>query len=183
MIRRFLLYSAFIFVSALCSFGQCVGSCTTVTGTITDANSQVWANATITINIVPPFSNPAPLLNNGVPVASPINTITANSSGQFTISLDDNNVVTPKGSKWNFIICPNATVATCSQGQVVVTGTSVNLSTTLNGFLSVPFVNAAPSILRAYNDNEANGGQRTLYSKTSDTPFRPGSIRRCPANR
>jgi hypothetical protein len=159
-------------ISVGISFGQCIGTCTAVTASLTDGSGQVWSNAIITVNIVSPFGNPSPLLNNGVPIASPINTIMTDISGNLSISLDDNNVLTPAGSKWKFTICPNATITNCSQTTLIITGASMSLTASLSSVLNTPVVNTLPTIYRAYNNNEALGGQGSLYWNTiSNTLF------------
>ena len=161
---------------------QCVGNCTSVTATLTDTSTQIWTNATVTINVVPPFGNPAPLLNNGLPVASPTNVVTTNSAGTFTISLDDNAQLAPAGSRWNFTMCPNATTANCSTGQIFVTGSTQNLSASLSRYLTVPVVNAGPALQRAYSDSEANGGTGSIYWNTTTGVFKGCNISPCPPN-
>lgn len=180
IIRITFLFILFSISSNL--YSQCVGNCTSVTATLTDSSIQVWSNATVTINIVPPFGNPATLLNSGVPIASPNNVITTNSLGTFTISLDDNAKLTPAGSRWNFIICPNATTANCSTGLIFVTGTSQNLSASLSSYLTVPVVNTGPTLQRAYSDNEANGGTGSIYWNTTSGLFKGCYVGPCPAN-
>ena len=95
--KRLVIYSLFVLMAATGAWGQCVGSCTSVTATLTDTSTQVWSNAIVTASLVPPFGNPGPMLNNGVPVASANNTVSANSSGVFTLSLDDNLLLAPSG--------------------------------------------------------------------------------------
>src|SRR5205814_3726020 len=93
-------------------------------------------------------------------------------SGHFTVSLDDNNVVTPAGSHWVFTLCPNATVPVCSNATILVTGVSQDLSVTLSNALTLPVVNTKPTIFRAYNDTEAFGGLGALYVRTNDNSLR-----------
>jgi hypothetical protein len=173
---------SFLLLFSVNLYSQCIGNCTSVTATLTDTSAQVWTNATVTINLVPPFSNPAPMLNNGVPVNSPNNVITTNSSGIFTISLDDNAMLTPAGSRWNFTMCPNATTANCSTGQIFVTGSAQNLSASLSSYLAVPNVNAGPTLQRAYSDSEANGGTGSVYWNTGTGALKGCYIGPCPAN-
>lgn len=154
------------------TFGQCVGNCTSVTTTLRDTNSQLWSNALITAVIVPPFGNPSPLLNNGVPVHDPINNTQANSSGVFTLSLDNNVLVTPANSQWKLIICPNATVPNCTITLVTVFGSTMDLSTQINPILVIPSINIPPTVYRAYNDTEVNGSQGGIYIRTVDNTFR-----------
>ena len=171
-----------IFISCLYTQGQCVGNCTTVTATLQDSSIQTWSNAIVQTIIVPPFGNPAPLLNNGVPIAVPHSTFNADSSGAFTISLDDNSLLTPSGSQWKFILCPNATVTNCSIITLGISGASVDISTQLNNALIVPVVNTVPTIFRGYNDTEALGGQGAVYWRVSDNTLRGCELVICPGS-
>lgn len=164
--KRLLICSAFVLISAVLSFGQCVGNCTSVTAALTDGGGQQWPNATVTILLVRPFGNPAPVLNNGVPVNSPVNVLSTNGSGVFTISLDDTTKLTPSGAQWQFTMCPNASVTNCSQITTGVFGASQSLTSLLSGALITPIVNATPALTRVYNNNEANGSQGTLIWNT-----------------
>lgn len=153
---------------------QCVGFCTTVTATLTDSTTQVWAQATVSANLINTLNN-QPMLNNGVPINSPNNTFQADGTGTFSVSLDDNFRVSPAGSKWRFTMCPNANTGPCSQLLVQVTGASINLSTLLSSALITPVVNPGGPIYRAYNDAEVFGGQGGMYwNVTSNT------LRGCP---
>jgi hypothetical protein len=182
MMKRLLIYSLFIFLSANWVGAQCIGTCTTVTATLTDNSTQAWSFATVTINLVKPFGYAGQMLNNGVPVNSPQNNIQADGTGTFTISLDDNVALTPAGSKWIFTFCPNATVANCSQLTQIVTGGSMNLSSIITNVLTIPIVNSTPTIYRAYSDTEALGGQGSLYWRTTDNTLRGCIIMPCPSN-
>lgn len=157
-----------LFIVPLNLHAQCIGNCTSVTATLTDGNGQVWTNAVVNISIVPPFGNPAKLLNNGVPVNDPVNTLVTDGTGSFTISLDDNTKVSPANSRWNVSMCPNATVSNCSQGLIFISGPTQNISTSLNSYLNNVTVNAGPSVQRAYSDTEVNGGTGAIYWNTTN---------------
>src|SRR5947209_683435 len=79
-------------------------SYTNVTALLTDANGQPWANAIVTATLVPPFGNSAVLTNQGTLPEGPQATV-ADGTGQFTMILDDNTVLTPRGSTWKFTVC------------------------------------------------------------------------------
>lgn len=167
MKQRFILCSAFIFISAMLSYGQCIGHCTSVTGTITDPSAQVWANAIISANIVPPFGIPlAQLLNNGVPINDPVVTLTANGSGVFNISLDTTTSLAPLGANWKFTICPNASVSNCYTLQIPITGVSEDISSAINAVITPPSVNALQTLSRGYTTTEVNSGQGGLFWNT-----------------
>lgn len=148
-------------------------STTAVTATLQDTSTQVWSNANWTTTFQPPAGNNNAFLNNGIPVMGP-QSGTANGSGVFTVTLDDNLVVAPSGSKWLFTICPNAT-AGCVSVAIVITGASQNVSSTINAALAPPVVNGGPSIVRAYTDAEVSGSYGTIYFNTVSN-----TLRQCP---
>jgi hypothetical protein len=151
---------------------------TTVTATIQDSSFQVWSQATWTTTFIPPFGNPSPPNNRGNSI-TPNQSSVANTSGFFTVNLDDNNVVAPAGSKWKFTICPNASVTSCTEIQLIITGPAMDISAAINSAIQVPVVSAVPSIARAYNDTEANGSFGVLYSNTIDNTLRQCQLLFC----
>jgi len=157
-----------IAVFCVAAHGQAI---TTVTATLRDSSLQVWSQATWSTKFIPPFGNPSPPNNQGHPI-TPNQSGVADTSGFFTVNLDDNNVVAPAGSKWEFTICPNASVTTCTVLQLVITGGSMNVGPAINPLLTVPVVGTTPSISRAYNDSEANGSLGALYINTIDNSLR-----------
>ena len=154
LITKNLFIVSLILISSL-SFGQ---SFTSVTTTLTDNTSQVWANASWRAEFVPPFGNPAPPNNNGHPLVGPQSGF-ADGTGTFSVSLDDNLVVKPSGSTWRFTLCPNASVSVCSVSTQVIHGASMNLSGSISADLTPVQVSAAPTIFRGYQDSEVNAGQ------------------------
>ena len=160
------LIAALLF-SAL-SFGQ---SYTTVTATLQDSSTQVWANATWTAEFSPKSGYNGSYNNRGTAI-TPNQTGLANGSGVFTVTLDDNLVVSPSGSGWKFTICPNASVASCISVVLTITGATQNVSIQLNAILTVPVVNASPSIARAYNDAEVSGSYGMLYINSISNTMR-----------
>jgi hypothetical protein len=160
-----------LFLLTLCCYTCSAQVFTTVTGTLTDSGGTVWANAHIIVTIMAPFGNPNKLNNQGHDINSPVDFF-ADNTGSFNISLDDNSVILPSGSTWKFTLCPNATVKVCSESIQVVHGVSMNLSSSLSADLQVPQVNAAPTLYRAYNDNQVTGGQGALYWRVTDNTIR-----------
>lgn len=144
---------------------------TTTTATLTDSSGQVWSQAQWTTTFIPPFGNPSPPNNQGQPI-SPSQSGIANTSGFFTVNVDDNNVVAPAGSKWKFTICPNASVVACTEVQLIITGPSMDISAQLNAAISPPVVGSQPTIVRAYKDVEVNGSFGVFYSNTIDNLLR-----------
>lgn len=110
-----------------------------VTATITDADSQTWNNGTYTISFVqPPNDATAPVWNGTLMTPSQkIYTGSLSGSGVLTVALPDNTFITPGGSLWLFVICPNAT-AQCTQVSLKVSGASPDLSTLISNATITP---------------------------------------------
>jgi len=100
---------------------------TTVTGTVVDNLGQIWSKATI-LAIFRPNPNAS---QNVIWLGGALTTIQiavqANTLGQFSIVLPDNNTISPSGSQWTFIISPNATMP-ASVFSATVTGSMMTLN-------------------------------------------------------
>ena len=140
---------------------------TTVTATLVDSSSQVWANATVIASLRPAPGNPALPLNNGLAITDSPQTALTDGSGSFTLILDDNKAITPAGSLWTFNIFPNASVTNSSSISLQITGTTLSLSGVLSSILTVPSTTALPVINRAYSDSEVVGGPGSVYWNTT----------------
>jgi hypothetical protein len=136
---------------------------TTVSGTITDAGSQVWFGGTIQFRFRPADSNPtAQYIWNGAPFSSsstfPSSPLQLNGSGAFSgLSIPSNTSIAPANSTWTVTVCPAATVANCYTKNLTITGGTQDISSqvippavVVN--LSVPLIGAL-----AYTDNEVQG--------------------------
>lgn len=145
---------------------------TTVTATLQDSSLQTWANATIIATLRPAPNNPGLPLNNGHTITDSPQTVVADGTGTFVLVLDDTSKITPSGATWIFNIYPNATVQNGSSIVLPVTGVSVNYSGVLSSILIPPTVFAAPSINRAYNDTQVNGGTGGIYWNTTTNVIR-----------
>lgn len=159
MMKQFVVLM--ILLSAVLSCGQAVY--TTVTATLVDSSSQIWANATVIASLRPSPNNPAVPLNNGLTITDSPQTVTTDSSGTFTLILDRTSSITPAGALWTFNIYPNASVKNSSSINLAITGTTLNLSGILSSILIVPSVNASPVINRAYSNTEVIGGNGAVY--------------------
>lgn len=142
------LILAFLF-SPLLAFAQS----TTVTATLVDSTGVSWAGAVITPTFYPTPGRPGPYVWSGGVLNPQPTPVTANSGGQFTITLPDNATITPAGSMWSLSISPNASM----QGIVLltpVTGTSQDISALFTA-QSVPAIGVnALMVPRAYTTNE-----------------------------
>jgi|SRR5580765_2469605 len=160
-----------LIVTALAYSASAAPSYTNVTVTLQDTSTQVWKSASWQTIFVPPFGNPGQPNNDGTAIM-PNQSGVADASGVFTVTLDDNLAVAPSGTKWRFVICPNATVASCTTIETQVTGGSEDLSSVINPQLIVPNVMANPTIYRSYQDGQTTGGFGALYLNTVDNSLR-----------
>ena len=149
------------------------GQSTSLTATITDSTGQAWANGTYSITFVPVPGFPPNYQWNGAPFVPQKYTGSLNSSGTFTVTRPDNTTITPAGTQWQFVICPNATTP-CSTILTPVTGSSEDLSSFFSGRVSIPNITAAV-MPRAYSSSEIatpppqQGGQ--FFSVTDNVPY------------
>lgn len=113
---------------------------TATTATVTDSDSTVWTSAQWSVAFVPNpnFPNQNQYSIAGVSLTS--NTYksfllqngTANTSGVISVTLLDNNLIQPAGSKWSFIIQSNTSASATSYAPVAVSGGSTSLSSYLS---------------------------------------------------
>jgi len=170
-------------VFLLAVFGSlgAVAQTTAVTATITDTDSIVWINASVTVDFVP---NPnQPNINiytiNGVPITSTAGpnyaqyiqqTLASNGSGLISVTLLDNSRVSPAGSSWHFVVRPNANVQAISYNPIAVSGASYSLTTYLSTNSIAPRLPALPGSY-AYADIEIQPIPNTggsYFSTTAD---------------
>ena len=131
------LLGMLLFVSGL-SFAQT----TTVTATVTDSDSTLWANGTVSVQFVP---NPLrPSLNvyriNGAPLSSAVimqGPISLGSGGNFSVTVYNNTQVTPSGSQWQFTVCPNA-ISKCGSVTTAVSGSGQSITTLVDAAIPAP---------------------------------------------
>jgi hypothetical protein len=144
---------------------------TTVSGTITDAGGQAWANGTYNVSFYNNGRTP-PYTWNGSAFTPTLYSGTLNSSGAFSgLSLPSSNFIAPTGTAWTFTFCPAAQPVPCYTQNVIVTGTTLSLSAVvvppaiqLN--LAHPVWGAA-----AYTDSEIVGASQgmTYFNLTDNT--------------
>jgi hypothetical protein len=146
--RKILGALLLVILSAITSQAQS----TTVSGTITDAGSQAWANGTYSFQFVP---NPNTPPNNYVWSGGAFNfsnavTGSLNGSGAYSQSLPSNTAITPVGTQWQATFCPQAAPAQCYTTTLIITGSTQTLSPTPPA-IKVPVTVANP---QAYSDSE-----------------------------
>jgi hypothetical protein len=125
---------------------------TSLTATITDSTSTVWVAGTYSIQFVPVPNMPNNYSWQGAKFVPQKYTGTMNGSGTFSVTLPDNNTITPARTQWQFTLCSN-TSAPCSTIITPITGASENLSTFFSSRVTAPTIFAA-AVPRAYSSNE-----------------------------
>jgi hypothetical protein len=124
----------------------------TVTGTVTDANSQAFANGTYQFTFATAAGNPGPYSFNGANF--PVSTTYSGSldaSGAFSQAMAPNNQITPSGSQWILRFCPAAD-APCYQTQLAINGAG-----SITSSLNPPAIQVQANLLnqpKAYTDAE-----------------------------
>lgn len=145
---------------------------TAVTATITDTNGQAWSNGTWSATLVPQQGQSLPERD---PTGAPVTSFYSGSmdgTGTLTVTLGNNSLLTPVGSRWQFQLCPQAN-AGCVQSFQTVFGSTINLSSQLSAVALSPTVNPTP-ISWAYNDAELKviPGFGQLYYNTISSCYR-----------
>lgn len=132
--RRLLLLLAFV-LAALPAFAQF----TTVSGTVTDPNGLPYALGTVTPVLQIPSGAGTPKFGQ-TPYVPPNQASGMDGTGSFVVTLADNNVLTPAGTRWAFIVCSSAGSVPPAFGKgplcftvnsVLITGASQSISATL----------------------------------------------------
>lgn len=146
---------------------------TSVSGTVTDPDSFNWKGGSVQFALYNP--NGGVVKYNGVPLtAAQLNlSLSLNSSGAFTGSVNDNSLLTPIGTQWKINACPLASAPCQSIQPLTITGGSQVLTSTINSQLQALRFAASP-IARAYGNVEISptpppGGQ--YYDLNVGAPF------------
>ena len=138
--KKYLVFlGVLLFVSSI-SFAQT----TTVSATVTDSDSTLWTNGTVTVQFVPNPANPslsAYKLCNGSGALNPAvlsqGPLTLDGTGAFTVTTYDNNQVCPSGSQWQFTVCPLST-SKCGIVTTITTGVSQNITSLVDATIPAP---------------------------------------------
>jgi len=144
-----------LILSSLLAPFAALAQSTTVSATVVDTNSVIWANGTYTLQFVPnPQANGNPTWNgNPFPNTQWTYSGVMDASGFFTKSVPSNNFIAPAGSTYTATICPNTSAPCTVIPRLTFQGTSQDMSTTITNATS-PMSIQANSITRAYNDSE-----------------------------
>lgn len=148
--KKILIFTtAFFLLCCLSGYGQA----TSITGTITDSNGQLWAGATVILNFKGvPGRNP-PFTWSGGSYPTSQTTVADATLGTFTITgIAPNNQIVPVGSSYTLTICPLATTA-CSTFPLIInySGTAINISSTITSYIT-PITTPAQNLTSAYAD-------------------------------
>src|SRR6476660_4233217 len=138
-----------------------VGSCfanTAVTFTITDSDTQTWNNGSYIVTFLPTPGTPGPYFVNGVAMTAAQKgpfTGAMNGAGTGSISLISNTSITPSGTKWQFVLAPNAS-AVSSTVSTAVTGVSQDFSASFSSQVHAPRFPALGTGSWGYLDGEVS---------------------------
>lgn len=155
---------------------------TSLTATITDSTSQAWANGSYSIQFLPVPNRPNNYSWQGAPFVPQLYTGAMDGTGTLSVTLPDNNTITPAGTQWQFTLCSN-TSAPCTTLLTPVTGASEDLSSFFSSRVTAPsiFTSAIP---RAYSAAEVtlpppNQGGAYYNVTANQACFWTGSVFYC----
>jgi hypothetical protein len=137
---------------------------TKVTAQVLDPTGVTYRNCTGSANFVGQNTTPGagPYLLGGS-VFQTVVPISCDSFGKFTISLADNNQISPTPSQWNFAICSALNAypgpPLCFNTLITITGTMQNVTTALQ---SSPSVTLPPYAIKLETNGTPNGSQALL---------------------
>lgn len=145
----------FILLVVVFSFVSIKAQTTSVSMTVVDPSTQVWANGFITYTFSPTPGYPGPYQWQGANLPSIYltpQTATLDGSGTTTISIPDNTTITPAKSSWAFVVCSNTSFQ-CASIKIPVSGVSEDISSIINAAL-VAINLPATTFPRAYTTDE-----------------------------
>lgn len=167
----FLILLAIAAMAAPRAGAQCTYS--TVSGTITDANTVPYSFANVSADLTP---NPpgSPVCTGGGTFAGHVGPIQTNSAGTFTMLLPTNATITPSSTQWQFTIqetgvpFPFGTGPQSFQVKITITGTTQSVTSTLSA--------AAPALTLAFSGGSSAvssvfGRTGAVVAATNDYSF------------
>lgn len=128
---------------------------TNVSITAVDLGGQVWANGTISYVFQPNPSYGGIYQWQGANLPNQYLTpqiVNLNNSGAATFTTPTSTVISPAGSSWKYVVCPNAT-SPCTIVNIASTSSSQNISSTVTANSPVISMQAGP-MPKAYSDAE-----------------------------
>lgn len=146
--KKLLLLVSVIFLSF-----PAIAQLTTVSGNIVDSDGTSWFSAKVTATFVPNPSYPqqSQYNINGVPITSATynqylnQTLTADASGHFAITLLDNSLIAPVGSSWKFTIQSYTSAPSSTFPNLLVSGATQNVSAFILANITAPRFSAISS--------------------------------------
>jgi hypothetical protein len=167
-LRLGLKYGLFILGVSTLAYGQT----TTISVTVTDPTTQIWANGSISYTFIP---NPQfPIVSQYIFAGAPIaknflspTTVALDNTASATFVIPQSTAIAPFGSSWKYQICPNATF-NCLSISIPSTGTTQNISAAVNAAITGITTPGTPLPL-AYQDSEIQTAVRTgsIYFNTT----------------
>ena len=137
--------------------GMCLAQYTTVTATVVDSDSTVWANAPYSWSFQPGYnqSNPANYSYNGAALNPTYlsGSGAANGSGVISITTYQNTLLSPIPSSYILTVCPLAS-SKCATINFSTSSGSVDISSQVNAAILAPRFQALSGAY-GYNDAEA----------------------------
>lgn len=135
-----LILSLLWLFSCLTVYAQTVA----VQGTIVDSDSTIWFNAHVTVTWVPNSNYPnanqytyqgQPLTNSTALLRQ---TVTANGSGIFNVTVIDSNQIQPAGSTYQFVIQSYTSAQSSVLPNIALTGSSQDVSSFIHTNITAP---------------------------------------------
>lgn len=130
---------------------------TTISATVVDSDTTVWAGGSWIVQFVPNPSYPslAQYNINGVPLTSAQlkQNGTMDGSGILGVTVPTSSTITPQGSSWRITTCPLASSG-CGTTIFTATGGSQDISSSINASITSPRFNAVSGSY-GYIDTEA----------------------------
>lgn len=138
---------------------------TTVSGTITDANAQAFANGTYRLDLL----NANQLNWSGGAITTPLTGVLDGTGSFAGLSVPSNSAITPTGTQWKFTFCTSFP-SPCYSKLLTVTGATLNVSSSITPPAISVSANSFVQVA-AYADSEITGAVvgSTYYNVTLAT--------------
>lgn len=163
-------WGVILFLSGL-AIGPLFSQSTTVSVTVVDQGGQVWTNGTISYVFQGNGSFGGKYQWNGANLPAQYlvpQIVSLNGSGFATFSVPSSTAITPSGSSWRYVVCPNASAINCPIINIPAVGATQNISSTVTANAPAISMNPTPMPL-AYSDTEVQTvpNQGGIYFNTT----------------
>lgn len=139
---------------------------TAVTAVVQDSNGNLYANASYSVSfVIPSSATQQPVFTGTTQIISP--TVYAgqetDSFGNLSITLPDNNLVTPLGTQWKFSICAHGGLP-CFTDTLTITGATEDITSQLQSVAPIlgPVVSLGCNLLGIRCANQFAGATPTI---------------------